>query len=73
LYTSTAAAQSGEGTVRSHELWVDVGATLVTNNKLGTDQVFGGSGSASDLQLNGGFRFGSRFDLRVASKIITHN
>jgi Outer membrane protein beta-barrel domain len=69
LYAGTAAAQSGEGTARSHELWVDLGVTLVSNDKLGTDQVFGGSGSASDLQLNGGFRFGARFDLSEGNYI----
>jgi opacity protein-like surface antigen len=44
---------------QSGEFWFDAGASILSNNGIGTDLTAGGK--KNDVQLNNGFRFGFRF------------
>jgi hypothetical protein len=58
--TQPASGGSANEQVFSHEAWIGVGYTNISNGAIGTDQVTGGS--ANDLHLNGGTLVVVRFD-----------
>jgi outer membrane protein with beta-barrel domain len=63
LVVSALLAFSGAAWGQAGDFWVNVGESLFQNSGIGTDLAFGGS--ASDIKLDSGYRFGFRFDFNV--------